>query len=389
MVTFWDRPLAENAYIVPNDALLQQLQRALNGKNIAAITGPYGVGKTFLARQYAERYSAQYPGGIRYCGTPLEFQHAVESLPPHRSGLQLIVADELTSLCYGPNAEFDRSLARFTALLQRTDVHLLCIGNPVPPQFLRHAAAFALDGFDEPQALAFLLANAPAFGLSQAQVSLCGSTIFRQSEGNPRRMLQLLQLIASGEADFPPVIETVPGLIGLDGKPLSEQSAAYGQIRADLCCANAQVLQYFYQDPEQLYRLSGPEFESFTAAILERLGYTITPTPQTHDGGIDLFAARKDGLGTFLGLIQCKKKQPSRPVGICVVRELYGVLQARRATFAAVFTTSYFSKPAQEFQQQLAHQLSLVDFQAIQAMLAEVLQKPDVNNPGGFGRKNW
>ena len=69
-------------------------------------------------------------------------------------------------------------------------------------------------------------------------------------------MLQRMQLIASGEADFPPVIETVPGLIGLDGKPLSEQSAAYGQIRADLCCANAQVLQYFYQDPEQLYRLS-------------------------------------------------------------------------------------------------------------------------------------
>ena len=81
MVTFWDRPLAENAYIVPNDTLLQQLQRALSGRNIAAITGPYGVGKTFLARQYAERYQSQYPGGIRYCGTPLEFQHAVESLP--------------------------------------------------------------------------------------------------------------------------------------------------------------------------------------------------------------------------------------------------------------------------------------------------------------------
>ena len=81
------------------------------------------------------------------------------------------MADELTSLCYGPNADLDRILSRFTALLPRTDVHLLCIGNPVPPQFLRHAAAFALDGFEEPQALAFLLANAPAFGLSQAQVS--------------------------------------------------------------------------------------------------------------------------------------------------------------------------------------------------------------------------
>lgn len=110
----------------------------------------------------------------------------------------------------------------------------------------------------------------------------------------------------------------------------------------------------------------------FTAALLERMGYEITVTPSTRDGGVDIFAAKKERLGSFLYLVQCKKQKPSRPVGIGVIRELYGVLQAEKATFASVVTTSYFSKTAWDFQKQFKHQLSLVDYQTIKNLLHEI-----------------
>ena len=124
--------------------------------------------------------------------------------------------------------------------------------------------------------------------------------------------------------------------------------------------------------PEEMYRMRPAEFEDFVAALLARMGYQVTRTPLTHDGGVDVVAVRKAGLGSFLGLVQCKRWRPDRAVGISVVRELYGVVEAERATFASLFTTSYFSRESLDFQERFIHRISLKDYNTIKAMLTEI-----------------
>ena len=64
--------------------------------------------------------------------------------------------------------------------------------------------------------------------------------------------------------------------------------------------------------------------------------------------------------------------RPDRAVGISVVRELYGVVEAERATFASLFTTSYFSRESLDFQERFIHRISLKDYNTIKAMLTEI-----------------
>ncbi len=75
-----------------------------------------------------------------------------------------------------------------------------------------------------------------------------------------------------------------------------------------------------------------------------RLGYEVSVTPQSRDGGKDLYAAMKSSLGSFLYVVECKLFAPNRPVGVQIVRNLYGMVEAERATAGIVVSTSSFSE---------------------------------------------
>lgn len=74
-------------------------------------------------------------------------------------------------------------------------------------------------------------------------------------------------------------------------------------------------------------RPTGLELEDRVAALLQSRGWSVTRTPRSRDGGIDLIAKRTDEVGIDHVLyVQCKDH--ARPVGVEVVRELIGVLPA-------------------------------------------------------------
>ena len=100
------------------------------------------------------------------------------------------------------------------------------------------------------------------------------------------------------------------------------------------------------QDPRRLWEIESRQFEELVAELLEDQGYEVTLTPPSSDGGRDLFAARKDTLGSFLYLVECKQYSPERAVGVEVVRSLYGIVSAENATAGIVATTSRFTKGA-------------------------------------------
>ena len=103
-------------------------------------------------------------------------------------------------------------------------------------------------------------------------------------------------------------------------------------------------------------------FEELVAELLSRRGYQVTLTPATRDGGKDMYAAKKDDLGSFLYVVECKRYARDRPVGVGVVRLLHEVAQHERANAAIVMTTSFFTKPAHEFARELRSLMSLKDY---------------------------
>lgn len=152
------------------------------------------------------------------------------------------------------------------------------------------------------------------------------------------------------------------------GNPISDIT----NIRIDVSEVNDWMLNELKKNPTDLYQLSSRRFEELIAEILIRKGYEVELTSATRDGGKDIYAARKDDLGSFLYIVECKKYNPNHKVGVNVLRDLYGVLSKEKATYGIAVTTSYFSKPAQEFQKDIQFQMSLQDFDSIKKWLCDI-----------------
>ena len=70
-------------------------------------------------------------------------------------------------------------------------------------------------------------------------------------------------------------------------------------------------------------------------------------------------------VGEHLYLVECKQYAPERPVGVEIVRSLYGVVEEKKATAGLVITTSHFTKGAMAFRDKLSHRMSLKKFQEL------------------------
>lgn len=95
-------------------------------------------------------------------------------------------------------------------------------------------------------------------------------------------------------------------------------------------------------------------------------------TPQTRDGGKDLFILEDRTLGKFLYYLECKKLAPHRPVGVRMVRELYGTVMRDRATAGILVTSSYFSDPSKDFTEAISNQMSLIDYNKLCNIIKDI-----------------
>lgn len=165
------------------------------------------------------------------------------------------------------------------------------------------------------------------------------------------------------------------GLLGPDGRSLGEGTSGEIQIVSDLRSVSGDLLARAHANPKLLYDISPRRFEEFVADLLERLGYKVTLTPASKDGGKDIFAAKKDDLGTFLYFVECKKYAPDNRVGVKLIRELNGVVQAERATAGILATTSFFTRGAKAFQERLSNQISLKDYLGLQEWMSKATKQ--------------
>jgi HJR/Mrr/RecB family endonuclease len=115
---------------------------------------------------------------------------------------------------------------------------------------------------------------------------------------------------------------------------------------------------------DDLLRMKPRDFERFIAEVWSRLGYEVDLTKLSGDGGYDLIAVQRAHSNEKF-LIECKRYAPSNKVGVGLVRALYGVKTAEKATKALLVTTSSYTRGAQEFMGSHCWELEGVDYDGI------------------------
>jgi hypothetical protein len=108
------------------------------------------------------------------------------------------------------------------------------------------------------------------------------------------------------------------------------------------------VIERLSKHPEELRTLDRRLFEEFVAEIFHGFGYEVELTKRTRDGGRDVIAIR-DAETAVRYLIECKRPDPGRPLGVGAVRNLYGVLKDEQATKGILATTAFFTRDARLF----------------------------------------
>jgi HJR/Mrr/RecB family endonuclease len=88
------------------------------------------------------------------------------------------------------------------------------------------------------------------------------------------------------------------------------------------------------------------EFEHLVAELFRRMGYVTRETRYVADGGADVYASFRDPVGfKYEIVIQCKRFNPNgEKIGISKVRELAGVITAKKADRGLLVTTGNFVK---------------------------------------------
>jgi restriction system protein len=351
------------------DLLAREL--LLSDAKVVGIIGPPGAGKTALAMKFAQMHRDSFPAGVYHVhATPWE--SLTETIAAHvsnPSSSYLLILDELEARPpHQQHAEIQairalRPTARIICLARsytwsgQADLTLE-LGNLSRAEFSELVEKFK--GFDASVDLDIDLFSALGGNPLFARLT---ADLLESSSLTPRELLRRLHSF------------TYSGLVGADGRPLARGSLVENQIVVDICSVSDDLLRRVHSNPKLLYELTPRRFEEFVAEVLDRLGYQVTLTPASKDGGKDIYAARKDHLGSFLYVVECKKYAPDHRVGVGLIRELNGVVQAERATAGILATTSFFTKGAKEFQTRLSNQIGLKDYLGIQEWLDAVFKK--------------
>lgn len=121
--------------------------------------------------------------------------------------------------------------------------------------------------------------------------------------------------------------------------------------------------------PDLMYELHPRKFEELMAELYLRRGFEVELTPATRDGGVDLYVVSPGPGRRLLTVVDVKRYAAHRKVGVGIVRQLYGVVEEKRANAGIIATTSFFSKEAQDFREKVPFRVDLQDYLALQTML--------------------
>lgn len=143
------------------------------------------------------------------------------------------------------------------------------------------------------------------------------------------------------------------------------------ELRNDIKVVTHSLVDKVAMRPEIIQEITPRQFEELVCELFERKGYRVQLTKQTRDGGKDLIILNNSMLGDMVIYAECKKKAPKHPVNVGLVRQLYGTVEADRATAGIMVTNSYFSDDARRFQQTIKSRMNLIDYSELMKQIMD------------------
>lgn len=122
------------------------------------------------------------------------------------------------------------------------------------------------------------------------------------------------------------------------------------------------------QRPNLMY-LTPIEFEQLIAKLFQSMGLETELTQASHDGGIDCIAHDRQPIVGGELVIQVKRYRHT--VTVSVVRDLFGVMQDRRASKGILVTTSSYGTDSYKFAE--GKPIELIDGQRLLQLLSEYM----------------
>ena len=120
-------------------------------------------------------------------------------------------------------------------------------------------------------------------------------------------------------------------------------------IQGDFDALNSELYEHFSKYSDQLARLDWRKFEMLVAEVLQAQGFEAELGPGRGDGGVDIRLLQRDPIGDVLTLVQVKRYDHKRPIGLQAVQALHGVKEAEGADNSMFVTTSRCLKSAKDF----------------------------------------
>lgn len=359
--------------MIERQDVLSQVYEALQQPGLVAIVGPPGIGKSTLAQQIARKPDMVFPGGVHFVEAP-HIDRGPNNIVSHlrdrlgatnNTDRRLIIVDGVDET----SGASDILLPLLTNLV-RSDHQLRVLVTSRSPVPTAHSV-IKVAPLTYPEVARLFRSS----GVAESDIPSLTTVV----GGNPLAARLLGALLRRGDYKVPELVEFLgtidtTGVFLPDGKQVGIGTPPPQPLRIELAEINETLLRKIAASPSLMYDLSPRKFEELVAELLTRQGYTVDLTPPSKDGGKDIYVARRNDLGTFLYLVECKKYSLDNPVGVDIVRALYGTVQAEHATAGILVTTSRFTKGATDFQKQVEYQLSLRDYAQLHSWLHDAIR---------------
>lgn len=359
-------------HFVGRDKELTLLRGAFSsGARTAVILGLAAIGKTQLAIEFIHRNSNLFPGGfsVHYAHSPLPFENwwigaQRRDFPEQRCILLVNDAENIDPPGLHALHQFLITYPNLCMILT-TRRHIKSLSFPSTNLSIS-LAPLNLD--ESTKLLSGYLGEVPRHAMERLN---------QYAHGHPLVITLAAQMINRGEVTWEEFFNRlsdfeIPGILGPDGIPLPSGAPEARRIIVDVLEVNDELLRRVKSNPEMMRFVSPRRFEEIIAEIMSLMGYQVSLTPSSGDGGFDLYAAKNNELGTFLFLVECKKYTPPNKVGVEIVRSLNGVVQSKKATAGVIATTSFFTSPAKAFQKEVAYQMQLRNYIDLQDWLQQI-----------------
>lgn len=134
-------------------------------------------------------------------------------------------------------------------------------------------------------------------------------------------------------------------------------------------------IENLQRDFSDIHSLHHRKFEELVAELLDRDGFSVKLTPATRDGGYDIWASKNTEHGNNLYLVECKKNNPKNPVGVQIIRSLYGLVELHKASKGLIVTTSRFTKDAILLKNDIEYRMALKDYEALSQWISRIAKQ--------------